>query len=71
MDRLGTLEVVQFEDWMVERLANKIIEKDPFYYFERLDRSDKYIICRISNDQDAHRMQDTDYYMYVKDRMTV
>ena len=70
LNQLGTLEIIEFEDKMVERMAFKIIEKTPFYHFERLDRCDKYIICRRNNNQDAHRMEDADYYKYVKDRMT-
>ena len=70
LNQLGTLEIVEFEDRMVERMADKIIEKTPFYHFERLDRCDKYIICRRNNNLDAHRMEDADYYKYVKDRMT-
>ena len=70
LNQLGSLEIVEFEDRMVERMADKIIEKTPFYHFERLDRCDKYIICRRNNNQDAHRMEHADYYKYVKDRMT-
>ena len=54
MNRLGSLELIEFNDDSVSQLAHAIDEKPAFRrYYERLDRSDKFIVCRISVNHDC------------------
>ena len=69
MNRLGSLELIEFHDESVAQLANAIDEKPAFRrYYERLDRSDKYIVCRISVNHDCAMNDHTQFYTFAKDR---
>jgi len=41
------MELIEFSDHSIKQLTYAIDHKDHFRYFDRIDRSDKFIVCRI------------------------
>ena len=68
LGRLGSFELIEFTDSSAKQLAYAIDFKPPFRYFERLDRSDKYIVCRVSVNDECFTDETTGFYKFAKDR---
>ena len=64
------LEAYEFDDESVKELAIAIISKPQFKMYERIDRSDKYIVCRVNVNNDFQTDQSTNFYKFVADRNT-
>ena len=68
LSRLGMQELIPFNDAFVKQLADEVDYKRPFRFFERIDRSDKHIICRVNVDDDFYTDEATLFYKFAKDR---
>jgi len=68
LNRVGQLDLQEFTDIQVKQLANYLEMKLEFEKFERIDRSDKYIVCRISANYDCALDSETLFYKFATDR---
>lgn len=62
------MEPIEFDDEEVAAIADKIRSKPEFSMFERIDRSGKHIVCRISENPEAKKKRGTDFYYLACDR---
>ena len=62
------MEPVEFEDEDIETIAAKIRLKPEFSMYSRIDRSGKFIVCRINENCHILRKHGTDFYYHAKDR---
>ena len=55
MLKLGRLELIELDDEWTIKIANRLMKKANYReQFVRIDRSDKYIVCRVATKNSQH-----------------
>ena len=74
MLKLGRLELIELDDEWTMKIASRLMKKARYReQFVRIDRSDKYIICRVATKNPLHLYNpNTKFEPYLKtaDRKT-
>ena len=73
MLKLGKLQIYELDDEETMEVAKRLMKKPMFKEkFIRIDRSDKYLICRVALHSDHYNEDGNNLqpYTYVKDRKT-
>ena len=68
VNKIGVMEPRQFEDDEVKKIADDISDKPEFQIFEKIDRSGKYVVCRVKVNDDLVTHRDTNFPKIVQDR---